>query len=55
LRVLRSLGRRHPNGGRRPVNESVPGVIELLLDRMIAGDWSGYGALVSPDVERIGP
>jgi hypothetical protein len=31
------------------------GVIERLLDRLTAGDWAGYGALLSPDVERIGP
>jgi SnoaL-like domain len=32
-----------------------PGVIERLFDRMTAGDWAGYGALLSPDAERIGP
>jgi hypothetical protein len=31
------------------------GVIERLLDRLTAGDWAGYGALLSPDAERIGP
>jgi hypothetical protein len=31
------------------------GVIERLLDRLTSGDWAGYGALLSPDVERIGP
>ena len=35
--------------------ESASGVIERLFDRLIAGDWTGYGALLSPDVERIGP
>ena len=35
--------------------ESASGVIERLFDRPIAGDWTGYGALLSPDVERIGP
>jgi hypothetical protein len=31
------------------------GVIEQLLERLTAGDWAGYGALLSPDAERIGP
>ena len=31
------------------------GVIERLLGRLIAGDWAGYRALLSPDAERIGP
>jgi hypothetical protein len=31
------------------------GVIERLFDRLTAGDWTGYGALLSPDAERIGP
>ena len=31
------------------------GVIERLLDRLTAGDWAGYGALLAPDAERIGP
>jgi hypothetical protein len=31
------------------------GVIERLFERLTAGDWAGYGALLSPDVERIGP
>ena len=37
------------------MTESAVGVIERLFDRLIAGDWTGYGALLSPDVERIGP
>ena len=35
--------------------ENVGGVIERLFDRLDAGDWIGYGALLSPEVERIGP
>lgn len=35
--------------------ESSCGVIERLFECLIAGDWNGYGALLSPDVERIGP
>jgi hypothetical protein len=31
------------------------GVIERLFDRLTAGDWAGFGALLSPDAERIGP
>ena len=31
------------------------GVIERLFDRMTAGDWAGFGALLSHDAERIGP
>jgi hypothetical protein len=31
------------------------GVIERLFDRLRAGDWTGYGALLATDVERIGP
>ena len=31
------------------------GVIEQLLERLTAGDWAGYGALLSPDAERVGP
>ena len=34
---------------------STVGVIERLFDRPIVGDLTGYGALLSPDVERIGP
>jgi len=30
-------------------------VIERLFDRLTAGDWAGYGALLSSDAERIGP
>lgn len=37
------------------MSERIVGVIEQLLDRLIAGDWAGYGALLSPDAERIGP
>ena len=37
------------------MTESAVGVIERLFDRLIAGDWTGYGALLSPNVERIGP
>ena len=37
------------------VTEGAPGVLERLFDRLIAGDWTGYGALLSADVERIGP
>jgi hypothetical protein len=36
------------------VGESSTGVIERLFDRMTAGDWKGYGALLSADAERIG-
>jgi hypothetical protein len=35
--------------------EGAGGVIERLLDRLMASDWTGFGALLSPDVERIGP
>ena len=35
--------------------ESAGGVIERLFDRLETGDWTGYGALLSPDVERVGP
>ena len=34
---------------------STVGVIKRLFDRPIVGDLTGYGALLSPDVERIGP
>ena len=34
--------------------DSASGVIERLFDRLIARDWTGYGALLSPDVEGIG-
>ena len=37
------------------MTESAGGVIERLFERLIAGDWTGYGALLAPDVERIGP
>jgi hypothetical protein len=37
------------------VTESAGGVIERLFDRLIAGDWTGYGAQLAADVERIGP
>ena len=37
------------------MTESAVGIIEGLFDRLIAGDWTGYGALLSPNVERIGP
>jgi hypothetical protein len=37
------------------VAESSTGVIEQLFERMTAGDWTGYGSLLSPDTERIGP
>ena len=30
-------------------------VIERLFERMTACDWAGFGALLAPDVERIGP
>jgi hypothetical protein len=32
-----------------------PGVIERLFDRLTNGDWAGYSALLSPDVEPVGP
>ena len=35
--------------------EGPSGVIERLFDRMTAGDWTGFGALLSPEAERIGP
>jgi hypothetical protein len=35
--------------------ENADGVIERLFDRLRAGDWSGYGVLLSANVERIGP
>ena len=35
--------------------ESADGVVEQLFERLAAGDWAGYGALLSADVERIGP
>jgi hypothetical protein len=35
--------------------ESSTGVTERLFDRMTVGDWTGYGALLSADAERIGP
>ena len=31
------------------------GVIGQLFERLTAGDWAGYGALLSSDAERIGP
>jgi len=31
------------------------GVIERMFERMTACDWAGFGALLTPDVERIGP
>jgi hypothetical protein len=34
---------------------STVGVIQRLFDRPTVGDLTGYGALLSPDVERIGP
>jgi hypothetical protein len=37
------------------VMESPGGVIEQLFERLVAADWAGYGALLSADVERIGP
>jgi hypothetical protein len=37
------------------VMKSAVGVIEQLFDRLAAGDWAGYGALLSANVERIGP
>jgi hypothetical protein len=41
--------------GGLPVVERFGGVIERVFDCLIAGDWAGYGALLSPDAERIGP
>jgi hypothetical protein len=35
--------------------EGATGVIERLFDRLAAADWAGCGALLSLDVERIGP
>jgi SnoaL-like domain len=35
--------------------ESAGGVIERLFECLIANELAGYGALVSPDVERVGP
>ena len=35
--------------------ESAGGVIERLFERLVANDLAGYGALMLPDVERIGP
>ena len=32
-----------------------PGVIEEFLGRLTVGDWTGFGALLSPDAQRIGP
>jgi hypothetical protein len=37
------------------IESASAGVIERLFDRLTAGDWAGYGALLSPDAERIGP
>jgi len=37
------------------VTKSDDGAIELLFERLVADDWTGYGQLLSPDVERIGP
>jgi hypothetical protein len=37
------------------VSENAEGVIEQIFDRLGAGDWSGYGALLSADSVRIGP
>jgi hypothetical protein len=31
------------------------GVIERSFDALIAGDWASFAALLSPEVERIGP
>lgn len=35
--------------------KSIGGVIERLFECLIADDRAGYGALLSPEVERIGP
>ena len=41
--------------GRASVTEGAAGgVIERIFDRLAAGDWTGYAALLSPDVVRIG-
>jgi SnoaL-like domain len=37
------------------MGEDVLGVIEQFFDRLVAGDWIGLGALLAPDMERIGP
>jgi hypothetical protein len=39
----------------RRMSESAGGVVERLFECLIANDLAGYGALLSPDVERIGP
>jgi hypothetical protein len=39
----------------RRMIESAGGVVERLFECLIANDLAGYGALLSPDVERIGP
>ena len=31
------------------------GVVERYLGAMVAGDWEGVAACLSPDVERLGP
>jgi len=38
-----------------PLMESSGGVIERFFDRLFAGDWTGLSALLSSDMERIGP
>ena len=37
------------------MTESAPGVLERPFDCLIAGDWTGNGALLSADAKRIGP
>jgi hypothetical protein len=37
------------------MEDASTGVIERLFERMTACDWAGFGALLAPDVERIGP
>jgi len=37
------------------INTGSRGVIERLFERLTAGDWAGFGALLSPDTERVGP
>jgi len=36
------------------MTEGAGGAIERIFDRLTAGDWTGYVALLSPDVVRIG-
>src|SRR6516164_1854749 len=44
-----------PTRGPHMIEGGSRGAIERLFDRLTAGDWAGYGALLSSDAERVGP